>query len=98
MKNFKNMLTAMAMTAVLGVGTISASTGLIITDKSNGATKPCPVKEAGVIDQISGIIIVGLSGLIITDLHGLIITDAPTVNCDKSGLIITDRDGLIITD
>ncbi len=96
MKNLKNMLTAVAMTAVLGLGTVSANAGLIITDKGANTPKDCSV-GTGVLDQIAGIIIVGLNGLIITDRDGLIITDKSEC-VDKDGLIITDRDGLIITD
>ena len=100
MKNLKNMLTAVAMTAVLGVGTVSANSGFIITDKSANTTKPCAVKDGGILQQMSGIIIVGLSGFILSDLHGLIMSDAPTVGCDNNGngLIMSDRDGFHITD
>jgi len=94
MKNLKNMLTAVAMTAVLGFGTVSANAGFIISDKS-ATPKDC-VAQTGVIDQIAGIIIVGLNGIIIVGRDGFLITDK---GCEtKDGLIITDRDGFIITD
>ncbi len=99
MKNLKNMLAAASLMAVLGISTVSATTGLMISDRTANTPKTCTVKGGGVLQQISGVIISGLSGLMISDLHGVIISGAPTPECtDANGLMISDRSGLMISD
>ena len=97
MKNLKNMLMTGGLMAVMGISAVSANAGIILTDKSAEGTKPCSVKETGIIQQVAGIV---LNGLMLSDLHGIILTDAATAGCDQgtNGLMISDRNGLMISD
>jgi len=99
MKNIKNTLVAVGLAAVLGVSSVSASTGLMISDRTANVAAPCTVKDGGILQQISGIFVVALNGLMISDLHGIILVDAPAPGCtDANGLMISDRNGLMISD
>ncbi len=91
MKNLKNTLVAVGLAPVLGVGSVSASTGLIISDRYTSAST-CTAKDGGILQQIAGILSVGLNGLMISDLHGLILSDAP-VCTETNGIMISDRNG-----
>jgi hypothetical protein len=97
MKNLKNTLVAVGLVAVLGLGTVSASAGLLISDRGATPAK-CTVKSS-VLQQLSGVIAGGLNGLLISDLNGIIIIDTPSPECTNgNGLLISDRDGIIIID
>ncbi len=96
MKNLKNTLAATAMMVVLGVGAVSANTGIIITDRSTTGSTGCAT--GGVLQQLAGVYN-ALSGMLISDRDGIIITDKATpCSTGKDGMMITDRDGIIITD
>ena len=91
MKNVKNILSAAALLVVLGVGTVSANAGLLISDKTNN--QPCS-EASSILNQLAGILIVGMPSL-----DGIIIIDKKTCDADgKDGIILTDRDGIILTD
>ncbi len=99
MKNFKNMVAAFLMVAVMSVGSafaadgdgiiIGSRDGLLISDRAEGNTKagnPCTSSTK----TNSGIIIGSAVGIIIGSFTGIIIGSAvdagtPTTNC---GIII----------
>lgn len=98
MKNLKNIVAAAGLMAVLGMGSIAANAGLLISDK--GAAGCQPVKS-GWMDQLTGILIVGapmLDGIIIVGRDGLLISDKGAGCTNKDGLLISDRSGLLISD
>ena len=99
MKNLKNTISAAGLMAVLALGAVSANAGMIISDRATGQ---CTVNDGGILQQVAGIIAVGLPSL-----NGMIISDAPTpcdtnadgmIISDRSGMIISDRNGMIISD
>jgi hypothetical protein len=92
MKNLKNTLAAIGLAAVLGVGTVSANTGLIITDKSN--SNSC--SDSTISQQIASFFD-NLTGIILGDRDGIILGDKGGCQ-SKDGIILGDRNGLIITD
>lgn len=91
MKNLKNTLSAAALMMVLGVGAVSAKTGLLISDRTSN--QQCTVKN-NLLAKLAGIIIIGMPSF-----DGIIIVDRQACqNTDKTGLLISDRDGIIIVD
>lgn len=89
MKNLKNMLSAAALMVFLGVGAASASTGLLISDKS--ANQPCSVKNS-LLNQFAGVVIVGMPSL-----DGIILLERQACESNETdGLLISDRDGIIL--
>lgn len=101
MKNLKNTVAAAALMAVLGMGTVSANAGLLISDRSSGCGS---VKSGGLLNQLAGIVIGGaplLDGIIIVGRDGLMVSDkaAPCGGeTSKDGIIIVGRDGLMVSD
>lgn len=69
MTNFKNMVAAITLMAVMAFTTTVANAGLIISDRSTPIT-PCETKENadnGIIltDLVEGIIVFGRTGIIV---------------------------------
>ncbi len=57
MKNLKNTLTAITLTAVLGIGAVSANAGMISGDGSaKGTQEQCSVKDDSVLRKFTGFI------------------------------------------
>lgn len=101
MKNLKNKLAAFGMVAVLGLGTVSANAGMLISDRSANGQQVCSTTDS-FLTQLQGILIVGapqLSGMLISDRSGMLISDRGA-GCDasKSGMLISDRSGMLISD
>lgn len=92
MKNIKNTLAAIGMAAVLGVGTVSANTGLLLSDRGINTDQGCTVRTPGLISQLSGIIIIGAP----QGLSGLLLSDRLTTTCDTREDV--RRDGLLLSD
>ncbi len=100
MKNLKIMMAAVGLAAVLGISSVSANTGIMISDRSANVAAPCVVKDGGIFQQVVGILVAGLNGIMISDLNGIMISDSPTTGCDKdmNGIMISDRNGIMISD
>lgn len=106
--NLKNTVAAAGLMAVMTIGTISASAGVIETDRSsNGGAAPCSTVKGGLLAQLSGILIVGLpmfDGLMVSDRTGLMVSDRSGLmvsdrgECGKTGLMVSDRSGLMVSD
>jgi hypothetical protein len=89
MKNLKNIVATLTLTATLGLGATAANAGMLISDKATKDSKPCSAKSVrGVF--ATGILIIGKAGLLISD--GLLLSDEPC----KDGLLLSD--GLLISD
>jgi hypothetical protein len=88
MKNFRNLLAAVALMFVLMVGASTAKAGLLVSDFTGGNSQtPCTEtkedsKEGSKYDW--GVIVNGVTGVIVNGLTGVI------VNGFNSGIIITD--------
>ena len=68
----------MALLGIMTVGTASANTGLLMSDKSSTCNEPTTV------DVIGGIIITGIAGILLGDRTGLLLSD-------RSGLLLSDK-------
>ncbi len=91
MKNFKNMISALSLMAVMVFGAVSANAGLLISDRGTGCQNTSTAQEIpnaldGIIigvPLVDGIIIIGRTGLLISDR-----TDCNTA--ERGGLLISD--------
>jgi hypothetical protein len=85
MRNLKNMLAAITMTAILVFGTTFANAGIIIAGAERGDSKTCSedTKDGGF--GVSGIIIAGIiiakTGIIIANAGIIIAKEDPTGAC-----------------
>jgi hypothetical protein len=93
MKNIKNTLAAIGMAAVLGVGSVSANTGLLLSDRAT-TEQQCTVRTPSLITQLSGIIIIGAP----QSLSGLLLSDRLTTECDTRDTREDGRNGLLLSD
>lgn len=99
MKNLKNKVAALGMMAVLGLGTVSANAGMLISDRN--ANGQCGTVKDDILTQLEGIIIVGaplLEGIIIVGRDGMLISDRNSGCTAKDGILISDRNGMLISD
>ncbi len=96
MKNFKNTLAAIGLAAVLGVSTITANAGLLLSDRAvtnqdSTTTQTC-TSPTGILDQLSGIIIIGvpysITGLLLSDRA---VAAAPCQVQQLDGLLLSDK-------
>lgn len=100
MKNIKNTLAATVLAAVLGVSSVSANTGLIISDRGVGGENNVPTcgsSDTGVLSSLMGIIIYGATssatGIIIYGRDGFLVSDRNTNGCstqNKDGFLVSD--------
>lgn len=94
MKNIKNTLATISLAAVLGVSTVSANTGLLLSDRaindqSSNNSQNC-TSHTGILDGLTGIIIIGVTN----SLTGLLLSDrGAAAPCQ-----IQQRDGLLLSD
>ena len=107
MKNLKNTAAAFGLMVVLAVGSASANTGILMSDKS-GSASPCGTVKGGFLTQLSGILIVGLpmlDGILMSDRAGILMSDRSGIlmsdksGCgSKGGILVSDRDGILVSD
>ncbi len=71
MKNLKNIVAALTLTATLGLGATVANAGVLIADKAPASSNPC-ASNSGKEILLAGISFIGKAGMLISD--GLIIT------------------------
>ncbi len=100
MKNIKNTLAATVLAAVLGVTSVSANTGLLLSDRGVGGENNVPTcgsSDSGVLSALTGIIIWGATssatGIIIWGRDGILLGDRNTNGCstqNKNGLLLSD--------
>ena len=87
MKNLKGMLTGIGMAAVLAVGATSANAGMLLSDRSvTDNQKTCSVKSSSIIQEIAGIIIIGLN----PGGNGMFLSDAPCTETQLDGMLLSD--------
>ena len=103
MKNLKNMMSALSLMVVLGLGAVSANAGFMISDKSAPCQGDSITKDLA--DTLGGITVAGmpmLDGIIIIGRDGFMISDKASecqaTATEKDGIIIIGRDGFMITD
>ncbi len=101
MKNIKNILAATVLAAVMGVSTVSASDGMILSGISAGGDNnipTCASSNDGVLSELMGIIIYGATssatGIIIYGRDGILIHDRSANGCQST----QNRDGILIHD
>ena len=93
MKNLKNMLAAITLTAVLMLGATSANAGILLSDLAGTVNQnPCTeqtTKVDGGIAINDGIIVAGFTGIIVAGFTGIIVAGAADtpVNC---GILMSD--------
>ena len=92
MKNFKNMISALSLMAVMVFGAVSANAGLLISDRGTGCQNTNTAQE--IPNALDGIIIIGVplvDGIIIIGRTGLLISDRTDCNtAERGGLLISD--------
>ncbi|CAN5321822.1 hypothetical protein BH10ACI1_BH10ACI1_30950 [soil metagenome] len=85
MKNLKNMLAAITLTAVLMLGATSANAGILLSDFTGTSNQnPCTeqtTKNNGGVAVNDGILVAGFTGILVAGAAD------PTVNC---GIIVGD--------
>ena len=89
MKNIKNTIAAMSLMAVLGLGSITANAGLIMSDRGIGDNTPkCEVSNGGILNELMGILIVGVTssatGILIVGRPGLLMSDRNVNGCQSN--------------
>ena len=92
MKNIKNTVAAMTLMAVLGLGAVTANAGLLVSDRgiNTNSVPTCNSNGGGVLDQATGILIVGFSSL-----TGILIADRQTP-CVQNPTDGVSNDGILI--
>ena len=99
MKNIKNTVAAMAMMAILGLGATTANAGLMMSDRSAAPGQNVCSSETSILNDLEGIIIVGLSGskagLMVSDRLGLMVSDR-SAQCTQNNAEGQNGDGIII--
>jgi hypothetical protein len=90
MKNFRNLLAAVAFMFVLMVGTSTAKAGLLVSDFTGGTPQtPCTeTKENSKYDW--GVLINGITGVLINGFTGVIVNDLKITNTN-CGVLINDN-------
>lgn len=103
MKNLKNTAAAMALVAVMGLGTATVNAGIMVSDKagSAGTTTQCNARQESWGSKIKGIILIGINGIMVSD--GLMLSDGIMVSDSKckDGIMVSDapnRDGIMVSD
>lgn len=104
MKNLKNTLAAASLAVVMGMGTVSANAGIMVSDKTSNSANPCAVQTTGILNQVADFVLSGFTGIILTDRAGIMVSDRNGIiltdkGCAaKDGIILTDRDGIMVSD
>ena len=88
MKNLRNLLTVVALGAVLTISVSTVKAGILMTDLKADQVDPCSETKTD-SKKDWGIVITSLTGIVITSLTGIVITSATdtTVDC---GILMTD--------
>ena len=98
MKNIKNTAAAFGMMAVLGLGSMTANAGMLVSDRSVGSTPSCAANTGGILNQVAGILIVGasssLTGILMSDRSGILMSDRSASGCQAT----QSRDGILMSD
>lgn len=83
MKNLKNIVAALTLTATLSLTATVANAGLLLSDLHEGGQ--CTVKEDTTKDFISGLLLSDFP-----QMSGLLLSDKPSVDCQRDGLLLSD--------
>ena len=94
----KNLITSITLMAVLVMGAISASAGILVGDRS-----ACTVKQDGgiilsdytgiIVAGLTGIIVAGRDGIIVAGRDGIIVAGKSSGDCEQQS-----RDGVLLAD
>ena len=89
MKNLKNIVATLTLTATLAIGATVANAGVIMHDSAESDNQCTATKTfKGFVKEFTGVIVLGmpeLNGILISD--GLIMSDKP---CQTEGILISD--------
>ena len=94
MKNLKNIVAALTLTATLGFSSTIANAGILMSDKATPSTT-CSTKRVRAT-FLEGIIIIGKAGMLVSD--GILVTDGMLMS---DGLFVSDApctDGILMSD
>jgi len=82
MKNLRNLLATVTLTAVLMISVSTAKAGILLSDLKNGDSQPCTSTKVdnGILVTLSGILVT-LTGILVT------VSDDTPVDC---GILMTD--------
>ena len=107
MKNLKNIATAIALVAVLTLGTFNANAGLLLSD-SAGTSNQCVKTRTfnfGTFNfrTLTGILASGVTGMLLSDKAGMLLSDGLMLSDSnrqtcRQGLLMSDKSGLLLSD
>jgi hypothetical protein len=92
MKNLKNKLATITLSAIMLIGATAASaeTGILMTDERNA--NQTPSNECSVKTDVIGGVLTSLVGILMSDRGGILMTD------ERSAGGCTNRGGILMTD
>lgn len=93
MKNLRNLMAWITISAVLMMGTVSANAGVIVAglDRSD-----CTNEESTVLDY-AGIIIAGITGVVVAGRTGVVVAGRDgVVVAGRDGVVVAGRDGVVV--
>lgn len=105
MTNFKNIVAAIALTAIIGSSATVANAGLLVSDKT-GAPAPAPctgsvdTKEVKgsdwgiLVSDLSGIVVAGLTGIVVAGKSGIVVAGKETPA--ECGIVVAGKDGIVV--
>lgn len=102
MTNFKNIVAAIALVAIIGTSATFANAGILVSDKSNTPctaqvdTKDVKGADWGIlVSDLSGIIVAGFTGIIVAGKDGIIVAGKEQAPAE-CGIIVAGKDGIIV--
>lgn len=94
MKNLRNLLATITLTAVLMISATTANAGIIMSDAKGDQPQPCtetknaPRVDKGILmSDFTGILVTGFTGILVTGFTGILVTGYSQVDC---GIIMSD--------
>lgn len=107
MTNFKNIVAAIALTAVIGSSATVANAGLLVSDKTGApTTNPCTVNTPDtkggkgmdwgiLVSDLSGIVVAGLTGIVVAGKDGIVVAGKETAPAE-CGIVVAGKDGIVV--
>jgi hypothetical protein len=89
MKNLRNLLTTIAFVAVLMISAPTAKAGILMSDLTDGDTRPCTETKVESTKIDWGVIVQGFTGVIVQGFTGVIVQGVTNTQVD-CGILMSD--------